>query len=55
MVDWIESCDPEIYELDLVSNYPKKVLGLEHRSSTLEELGLYPEITLFTKEHCESD
>ena len=50
MVDWIESCDPEAEEFDLVSNYPRREFTVEQRASTLEELGLHPAATLFTKE-----
>ena len=50
MVDWIESCDPGIYEFDLVSNYPRRQFSTEHRQSSLEELGLDQAATLFTKE-----
>jgi len=50
VVDWIESCKPDAEDFDLVSNYPRKEFGMEHRTSTLEQLGLHPAATLFTKE-----
>lgn len=55
VVDWIESSDPDIYDFDLVSNYPRRDLGVDSRSCTLEALGLLPAVTLFTKERCDSD
>ena len=50
VVDWIESCSLDIYEFDLVSNFPRKQLTVDDRRKTLEELGLHPASTLFTKE-----
>ena len=50
MIDWIESCDPDIYEFDLVSNYPRREFSAEHREATLVDLGLDQSATLFTKE-----
>jgi hypothetical protein len=50
LVDWVESEDPEIYEFDLVSSYPKKELTREQRGSTLAQLGLQGSIMLFTRE-----
>ena len=50
MIDWIESCNPDIYEFDLVSNYPRRVFSAEHREATLVDLGLDQSATLFTKE-----
>ena len=53
VVDFVECSDPDIYEgaeFDLVSNYPRKVLTAECREQNLEELGLHPAATLFTKE-----
>ena len=49
-VDLVESHDPDIYEFDLVSNYPRRVFTAEMRNETLEALGLHPAATLFTKE-----
>ena len=49
-VDLVESHDPEIYEFDLVSNYPRRVFTAEMRGETLQALGLHPAATLFTKE-----
>jgi chemotaxis protein histidine kinase CheA len=53
VVDYIESELPDIYDgadFELVSNYPRKVFSAETRSATLEDLGLCPQATLFTKE-----
>ena len=50
VVDWIESCDPGIYDFDLASNYPRHVYGPEQRTSTLDELGLAPQALLFTQQ-----
>lgn len=53
--DWVESSDPDIYELELVSSYPKRVFGAANCGETLETLGLHPDATLFTKEVREED
>mmetsp|Transcript_22643 Transcript_22643/g.37410 ORF Transcript_22643/g.37410 Transcript_22643/m.37410 type:complete len:474 (+) Transcript_22643:54-1475(+) len=50
VVDWIESSEPDIEDFDLVINYPRKEFTAEHRAVSLEELGLHPAATLFTKE-----
>jgi len=50
VVDWVESSDPDIYELELVSSYPKRVFSAVDRDESLEALGLHPDATLFTKE-----
>jgi len=55
VVDLIECNDVDIYDFDLVSNYPRKVFGREHRGQSLEQLGLHPAATLFTKEQDDED
>eukprot|EP00965_Chrysotila_dentata_P073935 2441962-Pleurochrysis_carterae.AAC.1 len=50
VVDWIEGCQPECEDFDLVSNYPRREFARAQRTSTLEALGLHPAATLFTKE-----
>ena len=53
VVDWIESRDPDIYDFDLASSYPRRVYGPEQRASTLAELGLAPQALLFTQQQSE--
>ena len=37
-------------DVDLVSNYPRKVYSRSMRGETLEALGLHPQAMLFTQE-----
>jgi len=52
-IAFVESEDPDLYDgadFELVSNYPRKVFTSAMFGQTLEELGLHPAATLFTKE-----
>ena len=49
-IDLVESEVPDGDDIDLVSNYPRKVFTREMRGETLEALGLHPAATLFTRE-----
>jgi FAS-associated factor 2 len=49
-IDYIESVSPDIYDFDLVQNYPRKVFTQTMRGQSFEDLGLCPAVTLFTKE-----
>ena len=55
VVDWVASSDPEMYEFDLVRNYPRRELGVESWNISLDDLGLHPAVTLFTKERSDSE
>lgn len=49
-IDLVESADPEGEDVDLVSNFPRKVYTRAMREMSLEALGLHPGAQLFTKE-----
>ena len=54
-IDYVESEDPEGDDVDLVSNFPRKVFKRDVRGETLEALGLHPAATLFTREIDDDD
>ena len=49
-IDLVAGADPDGEEVDLVSNFPRKVFTRDMRGETLESLGLHPAATLFTRE-----
>ena len=49
-LDLVASEDPEGGDVDLVSNFPRKVFTKAMGEETLESLGLHPASTLFTRE-----
>jgi hypothetical protein len=54
-IDYVESEDPDGDDVDLVSNFPRKVFKRDMRGETLESLGLHPAATLFTRELDDDD
>ena len=54
-IDLVESEDPDGEEINLVSNFPRKVYTRAMRTETLEALGLHPGAQLFTQEIEEDD
>jgi len=55
VADWVESDQPDIPDFQLVSTFPRLVIGPEHLASTLLELGMHPAVSLYLSVGEDSD
>jgi len=55
VVDWVAISEPDIFDFQLVSNFPRVVVGAEQLKSTLLELEMHPSTSLFVKELDDTD